>query len=260
MKRIKVLADFQSEFSGSVTYEDGTETVAAPLQGNEQQLDSEVVEIVRYDNGRQFVFKSRVVEAGGKRFLARIPNPVYILLNSAVDNLNRGVAFSGSFAEHSVKMTNDVIRLVPEKEGTSDVLNRYLECKITAVNSLINALEIFVNQMVPGDYIYTTTLSGKTKRLNKSKIEDSLPFREKLEKLIPEIYPDSGIREQTISAIFEAYAIRKETVHMKTQGTTVFDQYYAVMAKLLDADVERYIQSAIAYMNAVEEDFIRTEN
>ena len=47
---------------------------------------------------------------------------------------------------------------------------------------------------------------------------------------------------------------------MKTNGKSIFEQYYEVMNKIIDSDLESFIKSSIKYMNLIEKDLIEFEN
>ena len=258
MKPIKIKADLEIQFVGNVQYQDGKEVDILPLQENENSLKNELFEIVEYENGEKYVSKLRTIEKNGLKFLSRIPNPIFILLNSSIENYNKSESYIEKFIDHSDKVGEKTYRLQNNLDGTSDIYNKYIECKIVSINSLINSLEIFLNQKTPNDYVFTRENEGKKTTLNKKKIENSLSFREKIEILMPEIFPEKNISENIIDIenIIEAYSIRRETIHMKTYGKTVFEQYFEVIGKLIDSDIEKFILSSINYMNIIESNLI----
>jgi hypothetical protein len=265
MKLIKIKADLNIEFTGNVVYGNGENAKSIPLEESENNLKNELIEIVQYENGKKYVSKLRTAERNGLKYLSRIPNPIFILLNSSIENYNKSEDYINNFVNYSEKVGEKTYRLDNNKNGTSDIYNKFIECKIVSINSLINSLEIFMNQKIPNEYVFTKEIINKTetkkKKLNKKEIESGTTFRDKIELIFPEIFPDKILNLKTVDKenIFEAYSIRKELTHMKTNGKTIFEQYFEVIGKLIDSDIEKFINSSINYMNAIEEKLIEFE-
>ena len=233
-----------------------------PLEEKEEELKNELYEIETLENGERFLSKLRAIDRNGNKFLSKIPNPIFVLLNSSIENYNKSEYYIEQFIHYSEKVGEKTYRMHNNQSHTSDFYNFYIECKITSINSLINSLEIFLNQKIPQDYLYVKEIENKKITFNKRKIENGLPFVEKIEKLLPEIFPEMNILNCKIDIenIIKAYSIRRETIHMKTNGKSIFEQYYEVMNKIIDSDLESFIKSSIKYMNLIEKDLIEFEN
>ncbi|CAM3164015.1 hypothetical protein [Flavobacterium frigoris] len=258
MKHIKVKADLNIEFVGKVVYANGEDVEIIPLQEKENNLKNELLEIIEYDNGKKYVSKLRSIERNGLKYLSRIPNPIFILLNSSIENYNKSEYYINKFSEYSEKVGERTYRLNNNDSGTSEVYNKYIECKMVSINSLINSLEIFMNQKIPNDYVFIKEIKNKKVKLNKKEIEKGTTFREKIEKIFPEIFPNKNNKQHLtdLENIFEAYSIRKDITHMKTNGNTIFEQYFEVIGKLIDSDIEKFIISSINFMNNIEPNLI----
>ena len=259
MKKVKIKADLNSEFNGKITYPNGENVDIIPLNQEENNLTNELIEITTYENGKKHIFKLRCVERNGLKYMSRMPNPLFILLNSSIENYNNSEFYLSTFIKNSDKVGENTYRLFNNKNGTSDVYNKFIESKIVSINSLINSLEIFMNQKIPNDYKFKQENNSKSVTLNKKRIEQGVTFKDKLEKILPEIFPKYKTKILEINNILEAYSIRRELTHMKTNGTDIFEQYFEIMGKLIDSDIEKYIKSSIHFMNNIEPKLIEFE-
>ncbi|GAA0402497.1 hypothetical protein GCM10009133_09040 [Cocleimonas flava] len=101
------------------------------------------------------------------------------------------------------------------------VLYEYLECAQTAIMFSFTAIETFFNLSIPEDYEYKRTSKLKTEIFNKSQIERSISWKEKLTKIIPEIYNISDFSlEPFWGHLHQLIQIRNDIVHQKSSEDT----------------------------------------
>ena len=258
MKSIKVKPDFFPNFEGKAIYADGTEVMHESFEKKENELSNELIMIFKNENNVQKILKMKGVDYNGRKFISSMPNPVFLLLNTAIDCLNVSNILIKNFENHSDKIGEKTYFFELNKGYTSKTYNHFLSNKISSITSLINCLEIFINQKIPKDFIFIKFYNDKEVKLNRKKIESSLSFKEKISNMLPKIYPTKNFSViiDDISNIFDAYNLRKDIVHMKTGSETPFEQYYEVMGKISDSDIQPFIQSSINFMNFIQTNFI----
>lgn len=262
MKRIKVKPDFFPIFEGKTTYADGTEVKHESFEKKENELSNELIMIFKDENNIQKILKLKGLDLNGEKFVSSVPNPVFLLLNTSIDNYNSSNSIIAKFKEAADKIGEKTYFFELDDNYTSQIFNTYLSNKIASINSLINCLEIFINQKIPNNYTFKRTIKDREVSLNKSKIESSLSFKEKISNMLPDIFQNLDFNQivNDINLIFEAYNLRKETIHMKTGSDSPFEQYYEIMGKILEANIEPYISSSINFINFIHKDLIEFNN
>jgi len=262
MNRIKVKPDFFPNFEGKLTYTNGSDAKTTSFEEKEDGISNELIMIFKDENDTQKVLKLNGFDYKNSKFISSIPNPFFLLLNIAIDSCNDANGLINNFKKSSNLIGEKTYFFELDENYTSEIYNSFLSKKITSINSIINSLEIFINQKIPKDFIFVKKLNEKEIRLNKTKIEATLSFKEKILKLLPEIFPeiDFNTISNEINLIFEVYNLRKEIIHMKTGSNSLFDQYYEVMGKILNAKIEPYILSSIKFINLINTDLVEFVN
>lgn len=261
MKRVKVKPDFFPFFEGKATYADGSDIKIESIENKENELSNELIMILNDENDKQKILKFNGLDFNGLKFLSSVPNPLFLLLNSSIDTYNKSENLLHQFLNYSGQVGNKTFLLNLNEQYTSNIYNEFIANKIVSINSLINCIEIFINQKIPKDYIHIRNFQGKDIRMNKTKIENSLPFREKIGVMLPNIFSDIDFQNLNgeIDLINLGYSIRKATIHMKTGSDSPFEQYYEVMKEVLNVCIEPIIISAIALINKIHPNLIEFE-
>lgn len=261
MNKIKNSPLYFLEYAPNVTYSDGTPVKHKNLE-NRSGLKEELVVILPKGNGKKITFTSRTVTYLDKIFIAPLPNPVHILLNSGIENYNYSIE-TLELLKRDCQFDNEANGIHVLNIGidnTNKNFNALVKHKMMSVISLVASLEAFLNQVIPNDFIYEQTKNGKTKELNKKRIESSqVNFKEKLTDLINQLLkqPDfSNSNPKIIGLITELYDLRREVIHLKTNSENEMGTYFKSIGKLLDIELEKVIKVTIEYMNLVKPKFI----
>lgn len=79
------------------------------------------------------------------------------------------------------------------------------------------AIEAFVNQVIPDDYIHEHVWNGKKRKLDKEKIERNLSTSDKLTKVLPKIYNSSLKKGTTLwNQYHDMKTTRDRIIHVKS--------------------------------------------
>ncbi len=261
MKHIKNRPLFFLEYAPNVTYTDG-EPVPHNNLAKRSDLRNELIVILPQEDGQKISFNSRTVSHQDKIYIAPLPNPVHILLNSGIENYNNSITSLGLLKndcqfdneENGIHVLNIGI------DNTNGNFNDLVKFKMMSVISLVTSLEAFLNQVIPNDFSYQQTKNGKTKNLNKKKIESpQVTFKEKLTSVINQYLnnPEFSIKNaDIINPITELYNLRREVIHLKTYSENEMGLYFKSIGNLLDIELEKIIISIKNYMNLIEPDFV----
>lgn len=124
-------------------------------------------------------------------------------------------------------------------------------------------LKLFLNHIIPNDFIYKTIRKGKNVGFNKEEIESpKVSFRDKLIDVIPQWRndPDFWVNHITqMESILELYENRKNLIHLKTNSQDDLERYSSVVDKMLDLDIFKCINAIIKFMNLAVVDFVELE-
>ncbi len=261
MNKIKNSPLYFLEYAPNVAYSDGKPVEHKNLE-NRSVLKDELVVIVQKDDGEKITFTSRTVKYLDKIFIAPLPNPVHILLNSGIENYNYSIK-TLELLKHDCQLDNEdngIHILNIGNDNTNKNFNDLIKFKMVSVISLVTSLEAFLNQVIPNNFIYEQTKYGKTKKLNKKKIESpQVTFKEKLTDLISQLLDQPNFSESNpkiIGLIIELYDLRREVIHLKTNSENEMGMYFKSIGKLLDIELEKVIESTIDYMNLIRPKFV----
>lgn len=261
MNKIKNSPLYFLEYQPNVTYSDGNPVKHKNLE-NRSVLSNELVIIVQNYNGEKVTFTSRTVEYQDKIFIAPLPNPVHILLNSGIENYNHSVSKLRILRNDCQldNIENGIHILNIGIDNTNSNFNDLVKFKMMSVISLVTSLEAFLNQIISNDFIYEQTKREKTQKLNKKKIESTqVTFKEKLTLVINQVLnnPDfSKDNEVIIERITELYDLRREVIHLKTYSENEMGLYFKSIGKLLDIEIENIIIAIKKYMNLIRPKFV----
>lgn len=261
MNLIKNSPIYFLKYSPEVTYPDGKPVEHKNLE-NKSVLKDEIVAIVQKDDGDKITFTSRTVKYLDKIFIAPLPNPVHILLNSGIENYNHSIK-TLELLKHDCQLDNEangIHILNIGIDNTNKNFNDLVKFKMMSVISLVTSLEAFLNQLIPNDFVYEQIKNERIKKLNKKKIESpQVTFKEKLTDLINQFLEQenfSNNNKNTIGLITELYNLRREVIHLKTNSENEMGLYFKSIGKLLDIDLEKVIIATIEYMNLLKPNYV----
>ena len=140
-----------------------------------------------------------------------------------------------------------------------DVINEIYESyglSFSFVMNLFSAIESFMNQIIPDDFVYENKLNSKTELYNKVQIQETLDFKTKINKVILQAtkrsFPKSYNAEmQHITNLKE---FRDSIIHTK-HSQKPYD-YKQIMRRILKFKYERTLEATSKFMNYYKKDYI----
>ncbi|WGQ08945.1 hypothetical protein QG516_20750 [Pedobacter gandavensis] len=136
--------------------------------------------------------------------------------------------------------------------------NFYAATSIAAI-SLINALESYINRIIPNDFKYEIETNKNTTIQNKKQLERNVSFEEKIKDVIPKAlgkifhtnYPSQ------YNSIIELKKLRDEMTHMKSYNETKKPLSYAEIYNMaFKIDYLKALNSVKTYINYYTENLI----
>jgi len=265
MKNINIPAYYYFENSNpKVTYEDGSEVIHK--DGNEaiNEISNEIVVILNDNLGKKLIFKARTITFDKVIYIAPFPNPVHLLIFSSIENYNQSVNVIKQFAHGNNIEGENITVLEINENNTSHKYNDYVRLRILSIITLVNSIEAFLNQIIPNEFKYKVEENGNVKELDKKSIESTkVSFRDKLTKLIYQFKNIDRFETDNapfVDSILDAYSVRKEIVHMKTNSENELELYFKTVSNILEIDIEKVIEDTISYINNISPEFISLEN
>lgn len=258
MKNINISGLYNFDNSNpNFVYEDGSNV---KIDEEIESLDKLSNELVVYLPDKKLFFKSRTIKINNLTFVAPFPNPIHLLIFTSIENYNDSVSTLNKFENCENQKSKNVILLELNNSNTSTVFNDFVRYRIISIVTIINAMEVFLNQIIPGEFEYHTIEKGIKKVYNKKSVESSkISFKEKLTSVIDQFKKGTDFvlkNSDLIETILETYRIRKDIVHLKTNSETKLGLYWETIGKILEFDIALAIENTIKYINNVEKDFI----
>jgi hypothetical protein len=232
---------------------------SSDTKSQKQKMDGSVMVIVNeFQNGERRVNFMVPETNNGKTFMSIFPDPIQLYYSFAIK----------AFASSEELRNKEFIKASRQINGeekyfldvTSDethpLYNSYLQFKIGSIIMLACSVEAFVNSIITESITYT---SEKGKELDQDGIQRWLPLKEKIEKVIPQIYSsdfkDSNKNE--FDQINFLIRIRNEFVHLKNYNKSPFsDEYQQLFLSLKKFNIKASIEAVKIYMNNYKPNFI----
>lgn len=151
----------------------------------------------------------------GKTLTLSVPNATALFLSSS----------HRAYAEAATLMKKNKIANAPRPVvtfGNDDDAFAWLEHMMTAIISAYTAIEAFVNQSIPDDFIFEKEKSGVKDMLNKVEIEKRLPLKEKLSAVLPvALNIKRPVGHTGWDKFCRLEAMRDRIIHMKSKDQNV---------------------------------------
>lgn len=261
MKNIKISGLFNFDNANpNFIYEDGSPISIKNVSDRKNEISKEIGVLWEIKPNKKVLFKSRTISHNNLTFIAPFPNPIHLLLNTCIENFNASMNVLNQFESGENLVNENIVILVLNDVNTSNKYNDFVRYRIVSIITLVNALEAFLNQIIPNDFKYESIEKGIIRVYDKKKIESSkISFREKLTSVIDQFKKDTNFvnnNSDLIDKILETYQIRKEIVHLKTNSETELGLYWETIGKILEFDIALAIENTIKYINNVEKDFV----
>lgn len=143
-----------------------------------------------------------------------------------------------------VKKLKDRIKIIPSEQEKDDrelgekmightlEVYKFIEQAQKSIIFSFTALETFVNLSIPKDFIWEKTTTRKKEIYNKEQIERYIPWKEKINLVITDIYKLPEIKQTMFwSSLMELLEIRNRLIHIKSSDDT------EVLSDILNKDI-----------------------
>lgn len=166
-----------------------------------------------------------------------------------------------------VKKLKDRIKIIPSEQEKDDrelgekmightlEVYEFIEQAQKSIIFSFTALETFVNLSIPKDFIWEKTTTRKKEIYNKEQIERYIPWKEKINLVITDIYKLPEIKQTKFwSSLMELLEIRNRLIHIKSSDDT------EVLSDILNKDIIRICFSSQEYINYISENVTENEH
>lgn len=145
-------------------------------------------------------------------------------------------------------------KLTSEEEITEQVSNEvyhYFGAASSCIIGMFNALEAFVNSVIPHNFVYEKALKQKTERYNKEQVQKNIDIHEKIKEVLPRF---SSPYDLSSSLISELRKLRNDIVHTKSNIDHSLQE--ELLKKLLDFNYEKCMEDIRDFMNYYKPNYI----
>lgn len=127
----------------------------------------------------------------------------------------------------------------------------YLEKIQTSIIFATSAIETFSNMSIPNNYEYIIKSNKKTEIYNKQQIERNISLKEKISKILIDIYSTKYLSEQLFwNDLIELIKIRDNIVHQKNIDDTFYNEI------LYEKRIFKRIESSILMINFFQDNIL----
>lgn len=167
----------------------------------------------------------------------------------------------------NIKKLKDRIKTIPSEQKKEDrelgekiightlEVYEFIEQAQKSIIFSFTALETFVNLSIPKDFIWEKTTARKKEIYNKEQIERYIPWKEKINLVITDIYKLPEIKKTEFwSSLMELLEIRNRLIHIKSSDDT------EVLSDILNKDIIRICFSSQEYINYISENVTENEH
>lgn len=137
-------------------------------------------------------------------------------------------------------------------EEASNELYHYFGAASSCIIGMFNALEAFVNSIIPDDAVYQKKLKQETELYNKEQIQRNIGIMEKIKDLLPQILNDKFDLSSSLIAYLKN--LRDDIVHTKSKPD--FSTQEELIKKMLDFKYEKCMEDIRNFMNHYKPNYI----
>jgi hypothetical protein len=200
---------------------------------------------------KDFIFPLLLQKIDNEKFFIPMPDPTLIYFNSAQN------AYSAlKDAKTRLKAKLD-FKMLQEETAINEIYF-YFGLSSQFVIFLFTAIESFVNQMIPNEYVYKRELKTKTEIFNSDQIQRFISFDDKLKEVLPDCTGINFFKTQTATNqhIVNLKKFRDEIVHTKKdiKNSNLF--YDSLISKSFSFKYVDTILAVQKFMNHYKKDYI----
>lgn len=121
---------------------------------------------------------------------------------------------------------------------------------------LFTAIESFINQQIPEDYKFSNVTNRRTEIYNKTQIQESIDFKTKLTKVLPDITGKNFFLKSTLENefILKLKDFRDNIIHTKKVGKKI--PYDSLLETALKFKYQKALDSVATFMNFYKKDYL----
>ena len=186
-----------------------------------------------------------------KVFFIPEPNPIVIYFSIAQQ-----------YIKHLTNAKADLLLSVDTKsQDVGHSINKVYHFVATTsicATFLFNAIEAFINLLIPEDYIYVRQGPKSTEHFTKEQIQRNLSFEEKVKQVIPSVTDKSFVAQygHIYERVNKLKLLRDEITHTKTDVASKPNWYEKLYTELLNFDFEKALHASRDYINFYQPDLI----
>lgn len=205
--------------------------------------------IIYCQTDKDFTFAGLVQKVGNDLCVFPVPDPTLVHFHSAQMDLI-----------HAKKLKAKLIKgLSPEeiqKETPIHDLYNYYGHSTSVIINLFTALEAFMNQQIPSDYVFERKTAKCTEVFNYEQIFEFIDFKTKLTKIIPDITKKDFMGKPTPvnGHIYSLKEFRDSVIHTKPKSESPL--YQDLMKKSLEFNYDKAIDAVAKLMNFYQPGYI----
>lgn len=192
---------------------------------------------------------SFIYNNSGKHFM--IPVPDFSLVN-----YNFAYTLNIERKEHRRKLIENLADLTTPNEVSNTYAYDYQGCASSCVICLFTAIECFVNDIIPEDFVYQIKSPRKTETYDKKQIQVSISFMDKLTQVLPSAFGISFFKNSTPTNnhIYNLRDLRNDIVHTKSDRSG--KNNIEILKRLLNFKYDETLEATFKLFNFYRPGFI----
>lgn len=189
----------------------------------------------------------------GKNFSCFIPEP-----HPVVIYFNGAQSYYKHLSNSKEKLFRELTSSDPNAYTQLDAYYSYFSHVTLYTTFLYNALEAFINHIIPAQYVYMKQSAKSTESFTQEQIQRYIQFQEKVKSVIPSITGKSFhvAHGHQFDLLLKLKSCRDEIVHTKKFSDSRPTPYKKLFTLALDFDYEASIHAVKDYINFYEPDLI----
>lgn len=252
MKHIEKRFLFQSKtFNSKKTYKAvDFINIKGQLGSIEQKLKDNKDKFAILESAEGVFIDGFVNKIDGKHFVIPIPDPTLIYFHNAQ-------YFLSQINENRESLLKKLDFNKSLNEGSINEIFTFFGVTSGFVVFLFTAIESFINQLIPDDFIYVNPLKSKTETFNKQQIQEFLDFKTKITKVLTLVTKKDFFSKQTTSnqLIWNLKEFRDEIIHTKQEDNHL--KYSKLIKTSFNFKYEKVLEAVANFMNFYKKDTIK---
>lgn len=249
MKHIKKKFYQQKDFNGIINPNTTEKYISVGNGFDPKLLKGKEKQLAILHTTENKLIGGAIHNVNGRVLIFPLPDTTLIYFHCAQQNYSK-------IEETKKKLLDSLDLTIPVDEIAINEYFQFYSLSSGFVIFLFTAIESFINQQIPENFNYIYETNKRTEKYNKTQIQESIDFKTKLTKIIPQITNKNFFSNPTAlnQHIWKLKEFRDSLIHSKELDPVL--PYNHIIKFSLNFNYEKTLIAVAKFMNHYKRDYV----